>query len=61
MDDIHLRVERSCFSGAFLLDFSKAVDSMVHGFLLRKLRIKFGLSSTAGRLFGSSSVGVRRA
>jgi hypothetical protein len=61
MDDIHLRVERSSFSVAVLLDFSKAVDSMVHGLLLRKLRVKFGLSSKAGKLFGSSSVGVRRA
>jgi hypothetical protein len=34
MDDIHLSVERSGFSVAVLLDFSKAFDSMVHGLLL---------------------------
>jgi hypothetical protein len=60
MDDIHLRVERSSFSVTVMLDFSKAFDSMVHGLLLRKLRVKFGLPSTAGRLFDSSSRGVRR-
>jgi hypothetical protein len=53
MDDIYLSVERSGFSVAFLLDFSKAFDFMVHGLLLWKLRVKFGLSSTAWRLFGS--------
>jgi hypothetical protein len=42
---------RSGFLVAVLLDFSKALDSMVHGLLLLKLRIKFGLSSTACRLF----------
>jgi hypothetical protein len=42
------------FSAAvILLDFSKAFDSMVHGLLLRKLRGKFGLSSTVCRLFSS--------
>jgi hypothetical protein len=53
MDDIHLSVERSAFSVAVLLDFSKAFDSRVHGLLLRKMMVKFGLSSTACRLFGS--------
>jgi hypothetical protein len=53
MDGIHLSVERSGISVAVLLDFSKAFGSMVHGLLLRKLRGKFGLSSTASRLFGS--------
>jgi hypothetical protein len=53
MDDIHLSVERSGFSVGVLLDFSKVFDSMVHGLLLRKLRVKFVLSSTACRLFGS--------
>jgi hypothetical protein len=43
MDDIHLSVERSGFSVAVLLDFSKAFDYMVHGLLLWKLRVKFGL------------------
>jgi hypothetical protein len=49
MDDIHLSAERSGFSVAFLLDFSKALDSMVHGLL----KLKFRLSSTACKLFGS--------
>jgi hypothetical protein len=53
MDDIHLSVERSGFLVAVLLDFSKAFDSMVHDVLLWKLRVKFGLSSTACKLFGS--------
>jgi hypothetical protein len=39
MDDIHLSVEKSGFSVAVLVDFSKALDSMVHGMLLRKLRL----------------------
>jgi hypothetical protein len=46
-------VEWSGFLVAVLLDFSKAFDSVVHGLLLWKLRVKFGLSSTACRLFGS--------
>jgi hypothetical protein len=47
MIHIHLGVERS-------VDIcSKAFDSMSHDFLLLKLRFKFGLSSTACRLFGS--------
>jgi hypothetical protein len=53
MDDIHLGVVRSGFSISVLLDFSKAFDSMSHDLLLHKLRSKFGLSSTACRLFGS--------
>jgi hypothetical protein len=53
MDDIHLGVERSGFSISILLDLSKVFDSMLHDLLLHKLRFKFGLSSTAGRLFGS--------
>jgi hypothetical protein len=53
MDDIHLGVDRSGFSIAVLLDFSKAFDSMSHGLLPHKLRFKFGLSSTGCRLFGS--------
>jgi hypothetical protein len=53
MDDIHLGVVRSGFSIFVLLDFSKAFDSMSHDLLLHKLRSKFGLSSTACRLFGS--------
>jgi hypothetical protein len=52
-DDIHLGVERLRFSISVLLDFSKAFDSMSHDLLLHKLRFKFGLSSTACRLFGS--------
>jgi hypothetical protein len=46
-------VEWSGFFVAVLLDFSKAFDSVVHGLLLWKLKVKFGLSSTACRLFGS--------
>jgi hypothetical protein len=49
MDDIHLSVERSGFSVAFLLHFTKAFDFRVHGLLLRK----FGLSSTTCQLFGT--------
>jgi hypothetical protein len=50
MDDIHLSVEKSAVSVAVLLDFSKAIDSMVHGLLLRKMRVKFGMSSRACNL-----------
>jgi hypothetical protein len=53
MDDIHLGVKRSGFSISVLLDFSKASNSMSHDLLLHKLRLKFGLSSTACKLFGS--------
>jgi hypothetical protein len=49
LDDIHLSVERSGLSVAFLLHFTKAFDFMVHGLLLRK----FGLTSTTCRLFGT--------
>jgi hypothetical protein len=44
MDDIHLSGERSGFL---------VIDSMAHSLLLRKVRVKFGLSSTACRLFDS--------
>jgi hypothetical protein len=53
MDDIHLGVERLGFSISVLLDFSEAFDFMSHDLLLHKLRFKFGLLSTACRLFGS--------
>jgi hypothetical protein len=41
------------FSISVLLGFSKVFDSMSHYLLLHKLKFKFGLSSTACRLFGS--------
>jgi hypothetical protein len=36
-----------------VLYFSNVFDSMSHDLLLHELRFKFGLSSTACRLFGS--------
>jgi hypothetical protein len=53
MDDIHLGVERLGFLISVLLDFSNVFDYMSHDLLLHKLRFKFGLSSSACRLFGS--------
>jgi hypothetical protein len=53
IDDIHLGVERSRFSISVLVDFSKAFDTISHDILLHRLRLKFGLSSTACRMFGS--------
>jgi hypothetical protein len=53
MDDIYPGVEKSGLSISVLLDFSKVFDSVSHDLLLHKLRFKFGLLSTACRLFGS--------